>query len=293
MKKTFFIYLVLFSGVCFSQTYLELPDSNAKWINVHKTFTGNPANEPKWQVQYCVFGEDTVLNGKNYFKIDTCNGGYKGAMRNDNGKVFFFPKDSTKEFLLYDFTLNEGDTAKDVYIEVLAKYPQLHDVYVDAGGVDSVMIDGVYRKRIAVQTANEFGLPTWIEGIGNSQGLFWEPWGNISAYALELYCMSANNLTIYPDAGFGPCESFIGISEELKEDIDIQILPNPANTYFTIKADFSIQEMFIIDTRGIRIFALENLSQNPVIPCDTFPIGVYLIVIRTENQIYFRKLIIE
>lgn len=291
MKKVFIIYLVLFSTVCFSQTYLELPDSNAKWINIHKTFTGNPWNVPIWQVQYCAFGEDTVLNAMNYFKIDTCNGGYKGAIRNDNGKVFFFPKDSTQEFLLYDFTLNEGDTAKDVYIEVLAEIPELHDVYVAQGGVDSVMIDGVYRKRIMIQSGNEFGLPTWIEGIGNSQGLFWEPWANLSAYALELYCMSANNLTIYPDAGFGACESTIGIHDEYDKELEIQIFPNPTNSDINIKTDLSILDLYIIDSKGVRIFASENLSNNPAIKFDTFQKDIYLIVIHTKNQTYTRKII--
>lgn len=286
MKRSFYICLILFSQVCFSQTYIELPDSNAKWINIHRTFTGSPVLL-ETQIQYCASGIDTVINSNAYFIIDTCGGGYKGAMRNDNGRVHYVPKDSVNEFLLYDFTVNDGDSLYDVYIESANGYGALYDLKVDSGAVDSILIDGFYRKKISFW----FGAYGWIEGIGNEQGLFWEPWGNISGYSLELFCMSVSNISVYPDAGFGICESFIGIEEELNEENDIMIFPNPTDNDFSLQTDLSIQELYIIDSRGNRIFETGNLARNAVIQLDTFSSGVYIIVIRTDNQIFTKKII--
>ena len=102
-----------------SQEYLYLPDTNSKWINTYSIFEWNPY--PHFVitdfVHYCTPEIDTTINGFSYFKIDTCNGGYKGAIRNDQGKVWFIPKDSSSEFLLYDFTVGPGDTISNVYIE--------------------------------------------------------------------------------------------------------------------------------------------------------------------------------
>jgi len=289
LKNILILILVFSSQVSFSQSYAELPDSNAKWINTHRTFTGIPGNDPEWQIQYCAFGNDTVLNAKTYFKIDTCGGGYKGALRNDNGKVHFIPKDSTAEFLLYDFTLNEGDTIKDVYVESPNGYPNLYNLYIDSGAVDSVLLDGVYRKRIAF----EFGLG-WIEGIGNSQGLFWEPWGNLSAYALELYCLSVGGITVYPDAGFGACESFITIDEEVEAIHELDVFPNPTKTDFTVKLNSPFQELCVIDAKGIEIISALNLSNNShTIQLAPFPNGIYLIIVKAKNKILTKKIIKE
>lgn len=286
MKRRIVIYLILFTQVCISQTYLEIPDSNAKWINIHSTFTGGPFI-PKWQIQFCATGNDTVINLKSYFRIDTCNVGYKGALRNESGKVYFVPKDSIKEFILYDFTVNEGDSLLNVYIESPQGYASLYDLYVDSGAVDSISIDGVYHKRINFG----FGGLGWIEGVGNGQGLFWEPWGNISGYALELYCLSENDSTLFPDSGFGACENTLGLIEDLSVNNEIMIYPNPTSKEFRLNVDFQFQELFIIDSKGIKVFSSKNVSNNSVIEFDSFPNGVYLIVIRSNDQTMTKKLI--
>lgn len=303
MKNHFVIALLFIAQIGWAQSYIPLPDSNAKWINVHSTFTGDPYI-PKWQVQFCASGEDTTINATSYFKIDTCAGGYKGAMRNDTGRVFYVPKDSTKEFLLYDFTVEEGDTLFDVYIENPGGYGQLHDFKVDSGAVDSGVIDGVYRKKIRLgpplfktnqidrQGAINGAYGTsWFEGIGNVKGLFWEPWDNISGYGLNLHCMGVNGRTVFPVASTAPCESDIGLIDEQKTSREISIFPNPTNKSVTLRTNGPIAQLAVYDPQGRLVFSALDLSDKAVIPAESFRGGVYLVFVRTDAQVFTRKLI--
>ena len=284
MKKFLILPLLLCAQWSFSQTYLSLPDSNAKWINVHKDYRTNPWNPTKKQVQYCTANRDTLINGREYFQIDTCNGGYKGALRNDAGKVHIVPKDSAREFLLYDFTLEVGDTICNINCDGT----QSSLLIVHPGGVDSVLIDSVYRKRIRLSYGTG-----WIEGIGNSQGLFWESSGNISGYELELYCMSVNSKTIYPDAGFGPCESSFS-TEEHQTAGDIAVYPNPSAAEVNIRSVLPLQSVSLTDLRGNNLLVVENLSQkNFRLSLSGYPRGVYLLVLRTSNGLTTKRIVSE
>lgn len=107
MKKLFFVLFLLYSANGMTQNY-PMPDSGGVWINQWANYYVGTWNFPVWTfdhfVNYCTPGEDTIINSNTYFKIDTCGGNYKGAMRDSAGVVYFVPGGESNENLLYNFS---------------------------------------------------------------------------------------------------------------------------------------------------------------------------------------------
>src|ERR1700749_3933875 len=102
----------------FAQPYQPFPDSNAVWtIGVYDVFGTFYSN---YTYRMASANTDTTISSINYKKIFYFDSSgislYKGALRQaTTRKVFFVPKDSLNENLLYDFSANIGDTVKNVY----------------------------------------------------------------------------------------------------------------------------------------------------------------------------------
>jgi len=129
-------------------------------------------------------GADTFINGRSYYKLysssDTVmtEDDLVGALREDSFKrvyirffKFVFPDGGGGggETLMFDFSLNAGDTARAWD----NTYANNWGVDMPVASVDSVEISGTYRRRI-----NFGGIGTsfysWVEGIGDIKfGLLW------------------------------------------------------------------------------------------------------------------------
>lgn len=286
MKTVLIGALALFCSALNGQTYLDLPLDNTKWIN---TLTPVPPGQPSvwspWQVQFCAAGNDTLINGINYVEVDTCGKGYKGALRNNNGQVFFVPKDSANEFLLYDFTAAEGDTLYNVYYEMAGSWATTEDIYIAPGMIDSVVIDGITRKRININAG-------WIEGIGNLQGLFWENWYNVSGYAPTLLCMSTNGTTIYPESSFGPCESSFEVEEQFATEQEVALSPNPSDAKITLEWKHAVDEILVYDLEGVEVMHAPTFGESRLtLPVHQLPAGTYFVLLQSNNQRVVKRFI--
>ena len=210
-------------------TYIPFPDSNATWTT--GIYLG-----PDFQYLYTHYlepeKEDTVIGGMTYNVLKGYSGEAPGEMcgglRDDgNGRVYYYNPSSDQEFLLYDFTLDVGDTAT-VYV---GSYwgvgtalcdPDAEWVWLqvmEVVEVDTVVIQNKSRKRqYMISGGGYFMQQYWIEGIGGEGGLLTTPFTDISSTPW-LHCMSAND-TIWagyrgylePDPGPGNCFT-VGISE--------------------------------------------------------------------------------
>ena len=222
---------------------------------------------------YCMSNADTIINSKTYSQISHCNTNYKGGLRSDMGKVHFVPKDSVNEFLLYDFTVNMGDTLHNIYIEDGQGFGSLHDfiVYINS---DSILINGIYRRRVYPDYGSQ-----WIEGIGNTFGLFFEPWVNVSNYGLELHCMSQNDTTLYPNFSVGPCGLNLNTNEHYKNELNIQLNPNPASECitFTFSLLLSSGVIRILNLTSQTVIEKKNINVNAVtLDISDLPSGIYI-----------------
>ncbi|MFZ4457088.1 MAG: T9SS type A sorting domain-containing protein [Bacteroidales bacterium] len=192
--------LVISSFGALPKTYLGETDS---WLISSFSAWGGKFKELNY-----VLKADSVISLKRYKKIyavDSPSANYLGGLREENRKWFFLPVGKTKESLLYDFSLNVGDT-----ISVNLDHPfDAGRVTFQVVKVDSVYLNGMFRKRIAVGEYNQFSLPyvsnSWIEGVGSEQGLFYNPPGIIDLDDYELICYHHNNDLVYLNPKYNSC----------------------------------------------------------------------------------------
>lgn len=256
---------------------VAFPTNNAIWTNTHYDYTFNPPNpipdEELTDVDYyCVTGEDTIIQSITYTKVFYCGNDYKGALRDDNGIVYFVPADSTNEYLLYDFTAQQGQMLSNVYVGV--HYDEsfiLQDFTVQQIGTE--IFGGVSRR---VVYADNF---RWIEGIGCETGLFMEPWQNVSMYRANLECMSVDGATIYPTDGNTACSLTVGIDAPSENLLSVSLYPNPHAGAATLQFG-SVQTqatISIVNQLGQLVEALTAINTDKVELNLSAPNGIYFV----------------
>lgn len=259
-----------------AQTYLPFPDANATWVN---TFYNQVPIGPTYQyvlydvTNFCTDG-DTIIGLNTYTRIEKCpENEFHAAIREDNGVVYVIPKDSTNEFVLYDFTVQPGDTIHNLYFEYFSGQGNVIETYVITS-VQTITLDGI--DRIVVDDM-------WYEGIGNRQGLFLEPLVNISQYMVKLECHSVNGLGIYPTATNEPCP--LNLNTE-SINIELGLYPNPVVNKLTVKTDEQIESYSIVNQIGKEIVQAKAFSS--IIDLSELKPGFYTIRFNSSKGTFNR-----
>lgn len=86
----------------------------------------------------------------------------------------------------------------------------------------------------------------------------------------------------------------VGMDEFSQNDLDLDIYPNPANEYVTVRSrSGEIQEIRLMDITGKTVRLLEERTQEVRVNLEDLRAGVYLISVRTEEGQTFRKLTVR
>lgn len=271
--------LILCSISCLAffcaQAQVPFPTNNAIWVNTEYTYTFNPPNPIPTSTlnnvdNYCVNGQDTTIQSNTYTQVFYCGNAYKGALRDDNGIVYFVPADSVSEYLLYDFTAQENQVLEDVYVgNHFDETFILQDFTVQQIGTE--IIGGVSRR---VVYADQF---RWIEGIGCETGLFMEPWANVSMYSVNLECMSVNGNTLFPTEGTGDCPLTVDVASV--QETQFSVFPNPNSGRATLQFS-SIQtqaNIAILNQLGQEIESFTASNTDKVELNLAAPSGIYFV----------------
>ncbi|MBP1672799.1 MAG: hypothetical protein H6Q25_614 [Bacteroidetes bacterium] len=299
MKKSIFIKLfsiVLLLFMTISVFAQNISSESVKFSNsTYKPFKSNSL----WSVsdmKYMTFG-DTIINSKEYMKVykqtqhqpfefDIDHSSYYAAIRNDsiNKKVFVIFKDqelvfdiygyqipcnADDEFLLYDFSLNIGDTAIviDDYYHSLNLYTVKRVNNIETiENSDSLIVlsNSDTVKRILLQAHNpNVGLVVSsyyiLESIGSSSGLFQQfPCSFFyDGGCWELICYSHNNELLYSSSSNLNNDCFQPVTgvkvEEFESGSQNIIYPNPSNGIVSINGvDFENRSIIlkIYDIQG-------------------------------------------
>jgi len=244
MKKLLFLLFIFWASASNAQTsiYHPFPDSNAQW-NIYYWEYGWPGVfEEFYSIE---ISGDTTINSLQYHKLFTpyiqssgisksnqISSGYNGAIRQDtvNRKVYIIPRFELVEQLLYDFTLQVGDTVKG-FIE---PYGNQKDVVIS---IDSVLIGDNYRKKWNINLSYQISV---IEGVGSTYGLIEKsPVTGADFPDISISCFRQNNNTIYPDT-ITNCDLITAIHPIPKTNDLINVFPNPSDGKFNIEFDQSI-----------------------------------------------------
>lgn len=282
--KTLLTSLILFLSLSASAQYYPFPTDSASWVNYCERYDNfDQWGLPIWYVNYvnnfCATGQDTVINAIDYKVISVChaNGGsYFGAIRYENGRVYYVPKEDTIEGLLYDFTLNPGQSADVLIIEPASASTAefMAPFTMTITSVDTIIVNGTERRRLFT----DYGAP-WIEGIGCSLGLFSETWDNVSGYYIELRCMSYQDTThvqngqTLTNGVVGSCPMTVGLDDPLSLE-SWNIYPNPANDFIRITTESGeSKEVVIYDASGRLV--LSGYHTEEEIPIEGLENGIY------------------
>ena len=297
MKKLFFfgVVLAVFSANAQTTVYHPFPDSNAVWnVNFWMGCWGGVSND-----NYSItFSGDTIVGSQSYHKLvtpyvqsnstgncGTVATGYKGAIRHDaiNKKVYFIPPATSAEQLLYDFTMQVGDTVRG-YLETYTN----PDEVVQA--IDSVLIGNSYRKRWIINTCYNID---FIEGIGSTYGLIQSSPGCVTDLPdLSITCFQQNGQALYPDTNTN-CGLITSVNTISKVAGEIKIFPNPSQGSFTIcfEQSMNIKEWGITDMLGKAIFRIQANNQTNI-KINNLPSGTYILnAIDKENKSMNRKIV--
>jgi len=287
MKPLFHTLLIalfiLFTSESKAQNYIPFPDNNAMWTNTSSTleWAGEPLNTPLLLTvdYFCMGTEDTVINAVNYNKVNICGSNYYGAMRDNGGQVYFIPENTTTELLIYDFTKSVGDTIFDTYFQgVSGGTWSSENLIVEQ--IDSTLIGSEYHKKFSFVNMGA----TWIEGIGNSYGLFRVPYSSLSMTILELKCMSSSNVTLYPIYGSGTCPMNVSVNE-IDFTEAIQISPNPTTASISISVDGKLFSYELYDITGKSLLVSNEETTAASIHLETHQSGVYLLRVRVGDDV--------
>ena len=220
MKQVVLSFILLAVSVSLhGQKYVTLIDTTRTW-NVAELY---PHGGGALNYEY-LFGDTVTIENTLYVEVkakwfDTSE--VFGYMREDtlSRRVYYRPTIHSNESLLYDFSLEEGDTIQ-LYGDPGHKYTVLQ--------VDSVeLLNGDVRKRWIFSLEFYYTNAVWIEGIGNTTiYLLNSGDSDGSTITTVTLCCYENDELVYMNDTFDTCYlDWVNVSET---DIDsIKVYPNP------------------------------------------------------------------
>jgi hypothetical protein len=276
------IFLTLLFGLTImkmvGQNAVPFPMTNVNWTMDKITVSMSNPPETSHMYSYYKTNGDTILNGKTYTKIFKETGLYC-FLREEDALVYCKYNDGpwidTTEFILYDFSLNVGDTVQLPLLDFsLNYYPGVVEY------VDSIMIGSTKRKIITVSSWITFD---FVEGVGSLQGLLypeipWVDWGG------ELTCFSINDTIFRTDGSgninIGNCWQTINVND-LKIN-NLLVFPNPFNDCIEITG-IEMKRVMVYSLTGKLIY--ESSERNNDL--DFLKKGTYIlrIIDRNDSQI--------
>lgn len=239
---------------------------------------------------------DTTINSKVYHKIY-----YSGGLINPSPPPYYFyvfehelhsylreegdrwyTYRNNQDTLLYDFSLEVGDT-------LIAAFTGGAAIVED---IDSILVDGEYRKRMKMDLGPLQSDVYVIEGIGSTRGLF-EAW-HLNDNGGVLRCYAIDGIPVY--SLWYECDLTVDTREHKKSVKSISISPNPAFDFASVYLpnDLGIVTCILMNSMGVIMFE-ENLTSNSIysIPVSSYAPGIYIAIFENNRVSQKIKLIIK
>ena len=286
-----YLLLILTFLISTSDTYSQyipmLEEGNTWSVDVHyEPF--DPPEPPYWWIitEQISIGDIENIDGIDYYRVwsedqATC------LLREEAGIVYKYDELEEVDKILFDFTLEEGDTfnlidsAYNSYGFCSIIGTDLWESELNVDTVEDIEIAGELRKVITFLEYGDgdFTSFQWIEGIGNISG-FDILWGWIDiASGSKLVCFTTNGTTYFFNDVDSCDNTTLGINEVSKSKAILY--PNPVIN----KSILQFPTEGYADT--IRIFDVHGkLVKKEPIPVDYYTIDAMLY----RSGLYFYQL---
>ena len=284
IKKNNLPILIFFLVFAFNLNGQQLVKEGNQW-NVHFP----PVSDPSFQTYKYSIGNDTILDGVSYSKlnyysgpagVDLLNTVY---LREDSTNKVFIKNIGTPEMVLYDFSLELGDNVTHEFgctIKVVV--------------IDSVALNnGELRKRIKFE---EFDNPeqttSWIEGIGSIDN-FEFPFGTLCIFDSpgELLCFYEDGELLYPEE---PRTCYKTNTDELEIELHVEIYPNPFHDKIVVvDKEQSFSKLMIYNAFGQLVASQDLDLYQTEISSEGLLEGIYYLSLVDENGRLFTQRIVH
>ena len=239
---------------------------------------------------------DTTIGQTEYKKLyatndTTLSSWYKyGALRENENKVYFYLFANETEALLYDFSLNVGES----FISTHNSFEyQGCPIEMEVSLIDTVTIEnGEQRQRINFSDGEE-----WINGIGSLYGLVYV---GVYQCIIDMYynlsCCHENNELIFQSSNFDKCLiNIVGLNENSIQ-IANSVCPNPFTQSTLLNFDYSSSQTYrlqIINSTGQVVKEINQINScKVVISGDQLKSGIYFYLLSNDkNEMASGKLI--
>ncbi len=184
--------------------------NNISWVVMHYSLGSNNTVIGATTLYYFVNGDSTVSSNaykKLYYYNDEqhTQSIYEGLIRKSNNKMYFIPRAETREYTLYDFSLQEGDSFDYNYYD--NSNSETHTVRLAVKKVEYINLLGNNIKQIEMASPHSDAIvfDTWYENIGSQKGLFNTIHMPKSGVGTIFLCAYKNNNLIYDNVHFDKC----------------------------------------------------------------------------------------
>jgi hypothetical protein len=238
------------------------------------------------------FDGDSTLNGKTYKKVFHCFDDefcqyptFEGLIREENQRTYSVFPNKTEEYLLYDFSVEVGDTIKFYTPRVsIEEEEEFRTFFRKVHSIDYVDVNDVLKKKITLTHPNsETITDIWIENIGSLYDFYTII--HMVGYSKVLSCYFQGNELIYKNPEYPNC--YYGGREDIPsvQTIaidDCNIFPNPVDDILHISClNNAISRVEIFDNLGRQVYSQPYKDK---INISSFSKGLYLLKVYDINE---------
>lgn len=306
MRRLLFCISYLLVSFSFAQ-YTPMPSTvQTKWKQINTVF--GTIKIPLDNIN----SGDTLINNKLYQKVyenAVVDSNYVGAYRDDgNGKVFFIGLPgslASNEILLYDFTLEIGDTI-DLIPLGNPNLTKMTPLSIGCAWVKNVQSGLLEERKILgmkwlTNTGHgEWGYYNWIEGLGSTRGLLTRgtPFGWDFNFRLTNIYQLGDSIINY---GYFDCDSSVG-TESFESNVQINVYPNPVKNILNIEFDQNSNlasnfHLDVISVLGKVVYSSTpptNLNSKILnFDLSNLTSGVYLLRMVNGDEVYTEQVVVE
>lgn len=269
--------IIFFVSVCQSQNI----DTTSVWRTNYEIW--DPIGGARKEFFRNYINGDTLINGITYFKV--YKSGYfifdpdpfqihypfeyfDHPLRSAGNKWYTF--DNNEDKLLYDFTLQPGDT-------VISAFTFSMEGPVTVGSVDSVMFGSEWKRQFHLNHIMGAGATLIIEDMGANSGLF----QNMSFFEWDsqLHCFAHGSNVIWSDTNY-TCDLNVSVPGEKINFTGVFIYPNPATDYIVVDLPDEVgkTEISICNLVGKTVFYQKGERMKTFrVEVKDFPGGIYFL----------------
>jgi len=286
----------------------------ASWITPFGLSAQQPfptaADEPRWGVAWYVMGQYYGIDafqcsgaidvcGRSYDVVTGINPGATAYFRNDEQRTLIRKSTNCdeREYLLYDFSLNVGDTA---YVG-----------WEMEGGVDTSLtiveaidtIDylGVPRRRFSIlidRCPSEWEEPLfttdqWIEGVGSIMHPFYSLicLCDFCETGVGLLCADSSGVALHRYNPEGSCDRTIGMSENMMHKMELRASMDQSGLHIQYPASFDKGMLNVTDALGRTVIDRHVIKSMHNVDLPALGNGAYVVLLSDGRTQWYTRCI--